>query len=57
MVRSPLITSALANSGHPYAGERLLLETETPSWLSTVSRKTAHRCMPLASRYLRTRTS
>jgi alpha-L-rhamnosidase len=35
-VGTPLLASALASNGQPYAAERLLLETTTPSWLSTV---------------------
>ena len=36
-VGTPLVTDALADAGHRYAAERLLLQTECPSWLYPVT--------------------
>ncbi|GAA2934188.1 glycoside hydrolase family 78 protein [Microbacterium luteolum] len=36
-VGTPLVADALTNAGHPAAAERLLLQTECPSWLYPVT--------------------
>ncbi len=36
-VGTPLVTDALTDAGHLYAAERLLLQTECPSWLYPVT--------------------
>ncbi|KRE31317.1 family 78 glycoside hydrolase catalytic domain [Agromyces sp. Soil535] len=36
-VGTPLVADALADAGHRYAAERLLLQTECPSWLYPVT--------------------
>ena len=36
-VGTPLVTDALSDAGHRYAAERLLLQTECPSWLYPVT--------------------
>ena len=36
-VGTPLVTDALTDAGHRYAAERLLLQTECPSWLYPVT--------------------
>lgn len=36
-VGTPLVTDALAEAGHRFAAERLLLQTECPSWLYPVT--------------------